>query len=452
MRKVGAGLVLVLLMITLAGLAQVMVPQQKKTDQIKKIEIVEPTSIRLNRNEAYVFMYYPNMLTTTKEGYQLKATILPENATSKAVQWESSDPAVVTVDGNGNLVPMKPGQAVVTATAKANGLRAQCTVYVEVKREAFGNTFSHLANEGYLAVQNDWIYYANPSNNMVLFKMKLDGSGKQRLGTIPSSFINVIGNKIFYLGNWKINHVDIYGENAQVLTPNVPVQDVLATWDRVYFLSPNPAGNYTIYRINFDGTDRTIIDSSWPNYLYSFFGNGSWFIMSTNTKNIIQLRRIHSNGQWLVSHTIFSGQVKNYVVETLSLSGGASDSYLLNHIYLIDSEGDSIRKIGPLHDLTKKKDEVLFRQTSPFQKLTGISLMDDWLFYCTETTLSKMKTDGSQNQVVIANLPAGEHYLFPVRTGSGPDDIWIFVYTKDTQNKFSLLKVRHNGLDRIPIN
>lgn len=139
-------------------------------------------------------------------------------------------------------------------------------------------------------------------------------------------------------------------------------------------------------------------------------------------------------------------------METLSLSGGASDSYLPNHIYLIDSEGDSIRKIGPIYDLTKKKDEVLFKKISPFQKLTGISLMDDWLFYCTETTLSKIKTDGSQNQVVIANLPAGEHYLFPVRTGSGPDDIWIFVYTKDTQNKFSLLKVRHNGLDRIPIN
>lgn len=216
------------------------------------------------------------MLTMTKEGYQLKATIWPENATSKAVQWESSDPEVVTVDGNGNLVPMKPGQAVVTATAKANGIRAQCTVYVEAKREAFGNAFSHLANEGYLAVQNDWIYYANPSNNMVLFKMKLDGSGKKRLGTIPSpcSFINVVGNRIFYRANGVVNYVDIYGENTQVLTPNVPVQDVLTTWDRAYFLSLNPAGNYTIYRINFDGTDRTIIYSSWPTYLHSFLETG----------------------------------------------------------------------------------------------------------------------------------------------------------------------------------
>lgn len=57
MRKVGAGLVLVLLTVTPAGLAQVTVPQQKKANQIKKIEIVEPTSIRLNRTEAYVFLY-----------------------------------------------------------------------------------------------------------------------------------------------------------------------------------------------------------------------------------------------------------------------------------------------------------------------------------------------------------------------------------------------------------
>ncbi|MCX8160373.1 MAG: DUF5050 domain-containing protein [Candidatus Saccharicenans sp.] len=452
MRKFTGGLVFILLMAVLAGLAQVIVPQQKKADQIKKLEVVEPTSIRLNRSEAYVFLYHPNMLTTTKEGYQLKASIYPENATSKAVQWESSDPAVVTVDGNGNLVPMKPGQAVITAIAKANGIRAQCRVYVVTKKEAFGNTFSNLANEGYLAVQNDWLYYANPSNNMVLFKMKLDGSGKQRLGTVPCSFINVIGNKIFYLGNWKVNQVDIYGEGSEVLTPNVPAQDVLATWDKVYFLSPNPAGLYTIYRSNFDGTDRNIIDGSWTSYIDSFFGNGAWFVISSNMKNLIHLKRIQSNGQWSGSYNLFAGQVKNYVVQTLSLSGGASDSYMPDHIYLIDSKEDSIRKIGPLYDLTKKKDEVLFKHLSPTQKLTGLSLIDDWLFYCTETMLSKMKTDGSQNQVVITNLPAGEHYLFPIRTGSGPDDLWIFVYTRDAQNKFSLLKVRHDGLDRISIN
>jgi len=451
MKRVFTGLMVFCIISTFTAFSQVLTPPQKKADQIKKIEIVEPTSIKLNRTEVYIFLYHPNMLTTTKEGYQLKATILPENATSKAILWESSDPAVVAVDNNGNLIPMKPGQAVVTATARANGLKAQCQVYVETTQEHFGNSFSNLANEGYLAVQNNWIYYANPSMNMVLHKMKLDGSGRQRLGILPCSFINVVGNKIFYNGNSRVNYIDIYGDMANVLTPNIPAYDIMATWGKVYFLSPDPGGSNKIYGINPDGTERNIID--WPNTvsLYKFFGNGNWFVFSDANQRGIFLKRLQSNGQWSGTYSLFQGKFKNYVLQTLGQYGGGPSSYLPYYIYVIDSENDAIRKIGPLAGSQGMKNEVLFRHQAAGQKITAISLIDDWLFYCTETVLSKMKTDGSQNQVVISNLPVGEHYLYPVRIGSDPDDLWIFVYTKDAQNKFSLLKVRHNGLDRTAV-
>ena len=59
----------------------------------------------------------------------LIATVSPDNATDKSVSWASSDPGVVSVDQEGNLSALKPGNATITATA-ANGLSDSCSVTV----------------------------------------------------------------------------------------------------------------------------------------------------------------------------------------------------------------------------------------------------------------------------------------------------------------------------------
>ena len=68
-----------------------------------------------------------NMLTGGTD--TLVATVSPDNATDKSVSWASSDPGVVSVDQEGNLSALKPGNATITATA-ANGLSDSCSVTV----------------------------------------------------------------------------------------------------------------------------------------------------------------------------------------------------------------------------------------------------------------------------------------------------------------------------------
>lgn len=58
----------------------------------------------------------------------LKADVLPEDATEKTVTWESSDPAVATVDETGLVTALANGTAVITA--EAGGKTASCTVDV----------------------------------------------------------------------------------------------------------------------------------------------------------------------------------------------------------------------------------------------------------------------------------------------------------------------------------
>lgn len=62
----------------------------------------------------------------------LSATVLPENATNKAVVWTSSNNAVVSVDADGAITAKAAGQAEVTATA-ADGSGKSASVAITVK-------------------------------------------------------------------------------------------------------------------------------------------------------------------------------------------------------------------------------------------------------------------------------------------------------------------------------
>ncbi len=63
--------------------------------------------------------------------YQLLATVLPADARNREVVWSSSDTGTVSVDAvTGQLKASSEGRATITATTRANGLTATCTVEV----------------------------------------------------------------------------------------------------------------------------------------------------------------------------------------------------------------------------------------------------------------------------------------------------------------------------------
>lgn len=65
---------------------------------------------------------------------QLTANVQPGDATVKDVTWVSSDPAVATVDANGLVTGIAPGDAIITVTTKDGGFTSQCTVSVRADK------------------------------------------------------------------------------------------------------------------------------------------------------------------------------------------------------------------------------------------------------------------------------------------------------------------------------
>ena len=61
---------------------------------------------------------------------QLTAAVKPDNASNKAVTWESGDTSVATVDTNGKVTAVGAGTATITATTQDGGKTATCVVTV----------------------------------------------------------------------------------------------------------------------------------------------------------------------------------------------------------------------------------------------------------------------------------------------------------------------------------
>ena len=68
------------------------------------------------------------------ESFTLIATVLPEDATDKTVTWSSSEPSVASVDENGKVTGLAPGNS--SIVANASGKTAICDVIVVAGNQA----------------------------------------------------------------------------------------------------------------------------------------------------------------------------------------------------------------------------------------------------------------------------------------------------------------------------
>ncbi len=85
-----------------------------KTVKVKEIEL-NKTSVKLSKGKTY----------------QLKATVLPSNATSKKVKWSSSNPEAVSVSSKGLIKALKANSSAVITCKSADGkITATCKVKV----------------------------------------------------------------------------------------------------------------------------------------------------------------------------------------------------------------------------------------------------------------------------------------------------------------------------------
>ena len=97
---------------------------EKITVNQKGKTFIHVTSVALDKN---------NLTLIEDEKATLVATVSPEDATDKSVEWSSDKPEVASVDENGEITAKSAGTAIITVTTKDGGKTATCTVTIDSK-------------------------------------------------------------------------------------------------------------------------------------------------------------------------------------------------------------------------------------------------------------------------------------------------------------------------------
>lgn len=100
----------------------------------------------------------------TGDSAALAATVAPADATNKAVNWASSNPAIATVDGNGNVKAVAAGTANITATTVDGNKTAVCAVTVT------GRTYTLSSDPGAIGFGTVNTGYTQPAAQVVVIK------------------------------------------------------------------------------------------------------------------------------------------------------------------------------------------------------------------------------------------------------------------------------------------
>ena len=133
--------------------------------------------------------------------------------------------------------------------------------YVDVKNYDFAT---------YLNVSGDYIYYINTKDNRTIYKIKSDGTGREKILDETVLSLNVRGEYIYYSdNNGLLKRMPINGGSSVTLI-NSAKENFIVTNNKIYYIKLD-----AVYSSNLDGSLETLIvtNCNWKiniagNYLY----------------------------------------------------------------------------------------------------------------------------------------------------------------------------------------
>jgi len=300
-----------------------------------------------------------------------------------------------------------------------------------------GNTSGNIANGGIAAIQGDWIYYRNNG----IWKIRTDGTEKQKLTDDIVAYINVIGDWIYYNGRdfdeTEINIRRIRTDGTQKANlNNVNSWYVTVIGDWIYYLQTTfdeygymMGGD--IYKTKTDGTEVKQLTNS--GYISSFsVDNGFIYYMFLFEREI---HVIDTNGEnastinvdttWGMSSFLGAPVIVqdswiycfyHHSEGEMGANGilkinkdGASTIVGYSHNFNIDGEWiyGRVRVFDDWFNASNTIFKSNINDNTGSIKLTDISntfgpinIVGDWIYFLDSDVLYKMKTDGSNVQIV----------------------------------------------------
>ncbi|NMM64745.1 DUF5050 domain-containing protein [Clostridium sp. P21] len=204
-------------------------------------------------------------------------------------------------------------------------------------KESIGN-----AHGMYLFVKDNWLYYANLDDGSKIYKMGTDGSSKQLLcEDSAENYMNVVGDWIYYCDNENNNlyRIKLDGSEKQKLN-NAKTRNISIAGNYIYYTAMDENDNGLLYKMKLDGSESKMlsdVDCSTAlevhdDYIYccGFNSNGIYRIKTDGTgyeqisknKSVISL---YVAGNWIYYVDFMSGN-KSTKLHRMKLDGSLDNT------------------------------------------------------------------------------------------------------------------------------
>jgi hypothetical protein len=281
----------------------------------------------------------------------------------------------------------------------------------------YGNTAGNIHNLGYAAIQGDWIFYFNGNDDWKIYKMRADGTERQKLNDDSwSHYMNVVGDWIFY-ENWSVIYrMRTDGTQREKLSDDITKGSMIVAGDWIFYI--NGYERWKLYKMRTDGTDRQKLSDD---YFTGIDIVGDWIYytaeLDVNRNKIHGIYRMRTDGtdvrklsdDWSSSITVADG---------LIFYGNLSDG---GKIYVMRTDGTGRRKLND--------------DRSYFTNVAG-----DWIFYSNWNDgmkIYRMRTDGTEKKKLNDDYDWSDY----LNVAGG----WIF-YRNNGDHKMYMM--RTDGTDR----
>ncbi len=323
--------------------------------------------------------------------------------------------------------PTVPEGKIISLSAKAGEQLPRGSV-IEIFTSAgisntFGSTPSNAIEFGIVAAQGDWVYYVNTRFGWEIYKMRHDGSEKQKVVDGTAFSISVLGEWIYFTSDNGINRVKLNGTEKSHLSSSQS-QWIFATKDYLYYLSGYRSGN--IMRMTHDGKNPTVISKDTcrdVNYsdgrFYYTCGNGICSVKTDGTDRKVIILTVTGtffkvNGSSCIisendanSYTTFDVKGNNYKHVSIPKHQMICMNYYDNKLYFYEFEffGYNIPTICRIckSDVDGTNKVVLLEDVNIPQVNNFLCVEAGWVYYENaddNSFLYRVKTDGSVHERV----------------------------------------------------
>lgn len=239
---------------------------------------------------------------------------------------------------------------------------------------------------GIAAQEGEWIYFCNASDERRIYKMKLDGSGKEKISDDSAASLEVLDGWIYYRNDsdgLKLYKMTVEGSEKVCLRNDGTYRHkVMGEW--IYFIYENidliiEGGTSPDYlgKMRLDGTEFTLLSLEDCN---TFAVSEGWIYVAINgeeSKNSSGIYKMDTSGEIIQKLSDNVGGYLNIVDGWL---------YFFNHedfkLYRVRTDGTSEEKICD-------------------DRAEYIHVYKDWIYYCAveeDQHLYRIRIDGSSKE------------------------------------------------------